>query len=322
MGSTLHPRIFALFKGLLAGCLSLVLWVFGPPLAIALDSDYFRGSIDFHVHSAPDVTARLYDDLELVQKAAKAGMGAIVLKNHVTPTADRAVLAHRVFPDIEVYGGVVLNETVGGLNLRAVETMERLGAGRGKVVWLPTIDAAHHRQILKQTFGGLRVARYGHLMPEMKEILQYIADHDLVLGTGHVSPAEILTVIPAAKRLGVKKILVTHAMASVPGLSLEQMQAIADQDALLELTYVNTLMGDNAVEADHQAWQQVSMQDMAAAIQTIGAEHFVLSTDLGRALDPSPIEGYRSFLEELAAAGISESELYLMSHTNPEKLLQ
>ncbi|MEB3224927.1 MAG: DUF6282 family protein [Synechococcus sp.] len=319
MRHPLNPRIFALLKVLILMLWSLCFWGSGNLGAIATE---LKGSIDFHVHSAPDVTARLYDDLTLVKKAAQAGMAAIVLKNHVTPTADRAVLAHGVVPDIEVYGGVVLNETVGGLNIKAIETMERLGEGRGRVVWLPTIDAAHHRQTLKHTFGGLRVARYGHLVPEMPEILQYIAAHKLVLGTGHISPAEILTVVPAAKQFGVKKILVTHAMATVPGLNLEQMQAIANQGAFLELTYVNTLMGENATEADHQAWDEVSIAAMVEAIQTIGPEHFVLSTDLGRALDPSPIEGYQRFLDELAAAGITESELDLMRHSNPEKLLQ
>ncbi|MBV5260541.1 histidinol phosphatase [Synechococcus moorigangaii CMS01] len=319
MGLPFNPRIFALLKVLIVAVWSLCCWGSSPLGAIATE---LKGSIDFHVHSAPDVTARLYDDLALVEKAAQAGMAAIVLKNHVTPTADRAVLAHKVVPGIEVYGGVVLNETVGGLNLRAVETMDRLGEGRGKVVWLPTIDAAHHRQILKHTFGGLRVARYGHLVPEMSAILQYIAEHGLVLGTGHIAPEEILTVVPAAKQFGVEKILVTHAMATVPGLNLEQMQAIAHQGAFLELTYVNTLMGDNAAEADHQAWDTVSIATMVEAIQTIGPEHFVLSTDLGRALDPSPIEGYQAFLDQLAAAGITESDLTLMRHINPKKLLQ
>ncbi|WP_084448952.1 DUF6282 family protein [Picosynechococcus sp. PCC 7117] len=311
-----NPLLLRLLVGI-----GLGLWIWGVGTLGVIATD-FKGSIDFHVHSAPDVTTRLYDDLELVENAAQAGMQALVLKNHVTPTADRAVLAHKVVPDMEVYGGVVLNETVGGLNLRAVETMDRLGEGRGKVVWLPTIDAAHHRQTLNHRFGGLRVARYGHLVPEMPDILQYIAAHNLVLGTGHISPAEILTIVPAAKQSGVEKILVTHAMATVPGLTLAQMQAIADQGAFLELTYVNTLMGENATEADHQAWENVSIETMAKAIQTIGATHFVLSTDLGRALDPSPIDGYQRFLEQLAAAGISEADLYLMSHTNPEKLLQ
>jgi hypothetical protein len=38
---------------------------------------------------------------------------------------------------------------------------------------------------------------------------------------------------------------------------------------------------------------------MAAAIKLIGAEHFVLSTDLGRKPHPLPAEGYKLFVEKL-----------------------
>ncbi|NJN73010.1 MAG: histidinol phosphatase [Limnothrix sp. RL_2_0] len=314
-----HTRFFPLLKAFFCLAIAILCWSeFSPPVT----ATELRGSIDFHVHSAPDVTPRLYDDLELVQRAEAAGMAGIVLKNHVTPTADRAVLAHKVVPGIEVYGGVVLNQAVGGLNLEAIKVMDRLGEGRGKIVWLPTIDAAHHRQTLRQLSGGLQVTRRGKLVSEMQDILQYIGDRQIILGTGHISPAEILTVVAAAPQFGIEKILVTHAMATVPGLTLDQMQILADQGALLELTYVNTLMGANSVEADHHMWGEVTIAAMAEAIQSIGAKHFVLSTDLGRSLDPSPIEGYQTFLDELAAAGIPETDLNLMSHTNPQWLLE
>jgi len=314
-----HTKIFPLLKAFFCLAIAVLCWSGWPVPVTAAE---LWGSIDFHVHSAPDVTARLYDDLELVQRAETAGMAGIVLKNHVTPTADRAVLAHKVVPGIEVYGGVVLNRAVGGLNLEAIKVMDRLGEGRGKIVWLPTIDAAHHRATLLQLSGGLQVARRGKLVPEMGDILQYMGDRRLILGTGHISPAEILTVVAAAPQFGIEKILVTHAMATVPGLSLEQMQTLADQGALLELTYVNTLMGADSVEADHQNWGEVTIAAMAEAIQSIGAEHFVLSTDLGRSLDPSPIAGYQAFLDELAAAGIPETDLEMMSRTNPQWLLE
>ncbi|MGB2925862.1 MAG: DUF6282 family protein [Limnothrix sp.] len=319
MSSPYLTKISVLLKAFFYSALIAVWLVVCAVPAIAAE---LQGSIEFHVHSAPDITPRLYDDQALVKRAAAAGMAGIVLKNHVTPTADRAVLAHQLFPQIEVYGGVVLNQAVGGLNLEAVRVMDRLGAGRGKVVWLPTIDAAHHRQTLLQAKGGLRVTRWGKPVPELREILQYIGDRHLVLGTGHISPAEILTVVAAAPAFGVDKILVTHAMATVPGLTLEQMQILANQGAFLELTYVNTLMGENSVEADHHVWGEVTIAQMAEAIQTIGAEHFVLSTDLGRSLDPSPIDGYQAFLDELAIAGITEPELVLMSQTNPQILLK
>ena len=65
--------------------------------------------------------------------------------------------------------------------------------------------------------------------------------------------------------------------------------------AFLELAFVNDLMGENAADEGHKNWHQVSISKMAAAIKLIGAEHFVLSTDLGRKPDPLPAEGYKLY---------------------------
>lgn len=279
------------------------------------------GAIDFHVHSAPDITPRSVDDFELAKKAADRGMKAIVLKNHVTPTADRSVLANKIVPNIELFGGVVLNYAVGGLNPNAVEVMYEIGKGKGKVVWLPTIDADYHRQVFGKQQPGIKVASAGKLLPETRQVLELVAKYDLVLGTGHISPEEVRLVVQQARELGIKKILITHAIADVPGLSLGQMEEMADLGAFLELTYVNHLMGkDSPIEAHHK-WQRVSIAQMAVAIKLIGAEHFVLSTDLGRSLDPDPVEGYQEFISELRTRGISEAAIKTMSQTNPGNLL-
>lgn len=279
------------------------------------------GAIDFHVHSAPDITPRSVDDFELARMAAAEGMKAIVLKNHVTPTADRAILANKIVPNIQLFGGVVLNYAVGGLNPHAVEIMYQIGKGKGKVVWLPTIDADYHRQTFQRQERGIKVAAAGKLLPETQEILELVAKYDLVLGTGHISPEEIEIVVSQARNLGINKILITHAIAEVPGLSLAQMQKMAELGAFLELTYVNHLMGKNSPIKAHQNWYRVSIAQMAEAIKLIGAEHFVLSTDLGRNLDPLPVEGYKKFITELEALGISETAIQTMSRTNPSKLL-
>ncbi len=280
-----------------------------------------EGAIDFHVHSAPDVTPRSLNDFELAEKSVAAGMRAIVLKNHVTPTADRAVLAHQIVPTLNVLGGIVLNRTVGGLNPDAVEAMVKVGQGRGKVVWLPTIDADYHLKTFQHSGNGLIVAQGGHVLPATEAILQQIVQFDLVLGTGHISPEEVMIVVKRARSLGIRHILITHAMADVPGLSISQMQQVADLGAMLELTYVNDLMGNKAQSQAHRNWHRVSIEQMANAIQTIGAEHFVLSTDLGRQEDPLPPEGYKTFVTELARAGISAQDLDLMSRKNPAMLL-
>ena len=61
----------------------------------------------------------------------------------------RAQLAMKEVPGIEVFGGIVLNKAVGGINPDAVEWMHRVYGSRGKVVWLPTFESDKHAK----TFG-------------------------------------------------------------------------------------------------------------------------------------------------------------------------
>mgnify|MGYP000658303490 CR=1 FL=1 len=49
-----------------------------------------NGVIDMHVHTAPDVCGRTYNDLELTAAAVRAGARAIVIKGHHCSTVARA----------------------------------------------------------------------------------------------------------------------------------------------------------------------------------------------------------------------------------------
>src|SRR5258708_4921011 len=102
------------------------------------------GVIDMHVHSHPDVFGRNMDDIDVAQLAKSRGMRGILLKNHISETASRAALVMKVVPGIEVFGGVVLNNAVGGINPNAVEWMHRIYCSLGKVVWLPTFVSHNH----------------------------------------------------------------------------------------------------------------------------------------------------------------------------------
>ncbi|MFH1629324.1 MAG: DUF6282 family protein, partial [Pseudomonadota bacterium] len=79
-----------------------------------------EGSIDVHIHSAPDIFPRILNDVELAFMAKQEGMRAILVKSHVLITADRAEIASQQ-ADFPVFGAVALNLPVGGLNLEAVE---------------------------------------------------------------------------------------------------------------------------------------------------------------------------------------------------------
>jgi hypothetical protein len=260
-------------------------------------------------------------DIEVARAAARAGMRGLVLKNHVTSTADRAYLVMREVPEVEVFGGIVLNRAVGGINPDAVEWMYRMEGGRGRVVWLPSFDADYHLRVFGEPFEGLKVAEAGVVTPEMEAVLKIIAREHLVLCTSHVSPEEALAVIRRGRDLGVDKMVVTHAMADVPGMSIGQMQQAAAMGAYLEHVYLNDLMGPDAHLAWMRNWKRVPIADMADAIRAVGAQAFVLSTDLGQTGNPTHPDGYKTLVAGLKAEGISDDDIWTMMHVNPSRLL-
>src|ERR1700728_4661947 len=110
-------------------------------LAAGSPAQTLTGAIDMHAHSAPDGTPRSIDAIDLAKLAKSRGMRAIVLKNHYEPTASLAYIVRKEVPGIEVFGGISLDLTVGGVNPRAVEWMTKLKGGYGRVVWMPTFDS-------------------------------------------------------------------------------------------------------------------------------------------------------------------------------------
>src|SRR5215471_10437509 len=88
------------------------------PVARALD-----GAIDIHVHSFPDNTERSIDALEVSMLSRARGMRGLVLKNHYDPTSGLAYMVRKQVSGLEVFGGIDLNLTVGGINPAAVAHM-------------------------------------------------------------------------------------------------------------------------------------------------------------------------------------------------------
>jgi hypothetical protein len=154
-----------------------------------------RGAIDIHVHTAPDSRARSLDAVEAARQAKAAGMRAIVLKNHYEFTSGWAYLNRTIVPGIEVFGGVDLNRSVGGINVAAVEYMEATTGGFGRIVWMPTFDSENQVRYSKESRPFVSVSRRGELLPAVKEVIASIAKHDLVLATGHSSPEEVLLLL-------------------------------------------------------------------------------------------------------------------------------
>ena len=285
-----------------------------------LKGNPLAGVIDFHVHSGPDSFTRSITDVEIARIARANKMGALVLKNHFTMTADRAWLAERLTGQ-RCYGGIVLNRAVGGLNVAAVERMLTFTGDRGKVIWLPTFDAENHVRFFKEDRPAVVVTKNGELVPELQPIFRVIAQNDLVLETGHSSAEECLLLIKGAKAAGVKKIVVTHAMADPIGMDLGQLKEAASLGAKMECVWMTNLTGKNSHLASMRHWKKITSEDYARTIRVVGAEHFILASDLGQYLNPIPTDGIKAFILDLAAAGFSEKEIDLMCRRTPASLL-
>src|SRR5215813_10024100 len=280
------------------------------------------GVIDLHVHSHPDVFGRNMDDIDVAQLAKSRGMRGIVLKNHISETASRAALVMKVVPGIEVFGGIVLNRAVGGINPHAVEWMHRVYGGRGKVVWLPTFESDKH----VKTFGkpdakGLTVAPNGQVSPEMEEILKIVARENLVLATGHVHPEEIIAVVRRGRELGVKNMLITHALTNVPGLTMAQAKEVTEMGAAIEICFLQFLAGPNAPLPFLTHWTQINAKHVALAAKELGAKSVVVSSDLGQSANMTHPDGMEAAVGAMKREGISDADIDTMMRKNPARLL-
>lgn len=269
------------------------------------------GTIDIHVHSHPDNVPRSVDALEAASQARASGMRGIVLKNHYEPTAGLAYLARKAAPGLEVFSGIDLNLTVGGMNPAAVEHLTHVAGGWGRVVWMSTFDAENQVHYSKENRPFVSVSRNGVLLPETKAVIGLIATHGLTLATGHVSAVEGLLLLREAKQQGVEHMVVTHAMNPPIVMDLAQMQDAARLGAFIEFA------GSTLAPAD----ARLRIDRYAEAIRKLGPQSCILSSDLGQEGNPRPAEGYGDFLVAMRARGFTEREVATMAKENPAKLL-
>ena len=271
--------------------------------------EYLRGAVDLHVHSSPDVVPRRFDDIELAREAARGGFGALLLKNHMVPTMDRAYLVGKIVPEIAVHGGIVLNDSVGGFNVAAVEVALQLGA---REVWMPT-KSAHNHKVREGGHGGLTVFdAHGEIRHHVKEIVILLGQSNAILGTGHLSPEEGAALIRYAYMQGVRRMVVTHPEWGPTFYPIELQKDLARYGVMFERCYVSTLAQCGSVP----------MGTIMQAVSEVGVDSTVLASDLGQPDTPPPVEGMTLFAEQMRAAGFSVDDVRRMMVLNPLHLLE
>lgn len=296
-----------------------------------------RGAYDIHVHIAPDVMKRRTDDLTLARRCLDVGLAGFVLKSHYVPTAERAATARAAVPGADVRGAITLNASVGGMNPVAVEIAARSGAS---VVWLPTVDAANQHAssdspasqpqpagpegarppmwaALQQELRERGVAADpipvlgpdGDLTEDVRQVLALVAEHGMTLATGHLSAAEIMAVVTAARQAGTERIVVTHPEFTSQRVAVQAQRELAARGALLERCFTTPYTG------------KVSWEDLFAHIRAARPEHSVISSDLGQPFNPPPEDGLALMADRLLGAGFTEEEVRVMTVRNTRWLM-
>jgi Family of unknown function (DUF6282) len=287
-----------------------------------------EGAFDTHVHSAPDVLPRKFNDLELAERFKARRMGGFVLKSHYICTADRATLVNQIVPEIQAFGAIAMNNSVGGLNPLALDIAGRLGT---RVCFLPSVDNANEleaiagqrdesklpywmsiaREMRALGIAGnfLNVTEDGKVTQATRQCLEIIAKHDMVLATSHIRPSEMLPVVKAAKDAKVNRIVITHPEFPTTLLSIEQQQELAGLGVYFERCFTTPNTG------------KISWEQVHANIREVGPSTTILATDLGQSTAPYPDEGLAIWAERLLDNGFGESDVRRMVRDNPAQLL-
>jgi hypothetical protein len=288
-----------------------------------------EGAYDLQIHVGPDVIARRIDDLDCAREFVARGLKGFVLKSHYIQTGERAQVVTKAVPGSRVFGAVTLNHSVGGLNPVAVELAGRTGC---KIVWMPTVDAQN--ETAGRLDGGAEklpfwakiqrelaaegisppplsvVDEAGELTEPARRCLERIAKHNMILATGHLGRKEIFALVRAARPMGVRKVVVTHAEFPSQNLTGGEQRELADLGAIIEHCFTTTYTA------------KATWESAFANIREAGVSRALISTDLGQTINPPVAEGFAMFAQRLLDGGFTAVDVRTMAVTNPTRLIE
>lgn len=280
------------------------------------------GAFDMHVHAFPDPLIDTgWDQFQVTKMATDVGMGGCNFKAHTFPTATTVPFVNAMVEayaksvekkPAKAYGGIVLNYYSGGLNPDSVEMVARLGA---KTVWLPSHDSAHHNRIIDDPGKNWieLLDENDKPLPQLYEIFEIVAANDMILDPCHASTKQRFVVVEEAKKVGVKRFMITHPNWNVTKMTMDQMIEISRMGAYIGLFAYGDIPNYNNPKCDPNYFME--------CIRKIGPEHCFLASDLGTLVNVPPVEGMKLFVRILLANGFKKSEIRKMVVDNPRYLL-
>lgn len=284
-----------------------------------------EGACDLHIHSGPDIFERIANDVETAIACRDAGMRAIMFKCHADTTMTRAWHTQNQVPGIKVFGGIVLNLNVGGINPAAVDVALKMGAAQ---VWMPTYHSLAHYQLtgkmggyahqgsdVKQAYPVTPITvldEKGALIPEVYTIIELVKRHNAILGTSHLSAEEALKVIRAAREVGCRKVVLTHPFFGPPSCTVAQVKEAVDLGAYVEFCAGNALSPIPA---------PIPLNLYSEAIEACGSKRLIISSDTGHPRKTLAPETIRMFAASLTFKGVGPAALEAMMKHNYNDLL-
>ncbi|MCZ2847810.1 DUF6282 family protein [Modestobacter sp. VKM Ac-2978] len=282
------------------------------------------GLIDMHVHSGPSPFPRRVLHYEAAQDGwDRLRMRAMVVKSHHHNTVmDVLAQAHHLAAiPTEVFGGIALNSTVGGVNPFAVRMSLNMG---GRVVWFPTISSGRHIDCHPE--GGKFptasisvpveridvVAEDGELVAAAREVLHLVHEAGAVLNAGHMYPEQIRALFTEAHARGMDRMVISH-----PNFVIGADPALCDEFIALGAHVEHEVGMYNPDREDRHFEPDVLME----WISRHGPEHIVLASDMGQRNNPLPVDAWLGTCGALLDLGLPESDLRQMAVHNPATLL-
>lgn len=289
-----------------------------------------HGAIDSHVHCAPHINARTVTVFDAVREAADAGLVGLGIMDVFANTSGLAALAMKELGHlgVDVFGGIILEPYVGGVDPRVVENALKMGYGPGtgaRFVSLP----CHHTKFVAMS--ERRPADYvaacfdwpenKPLSDTLKAIFERIAAAGAVFNTGHVTGNEAVRLVEAARRHGIERILCPASY-----FTLDEGKAAADAGAFLEFSFFvlshATAIGQTMIDGERHRFPPVSLESAVEKIKAVGPDKCVLSSDSGSYVLPPPVEAFRELIVMVQSAGFSDQDMRQMIAANPAHLFR
>lgn len=281
--------------------------------------ELLKGICDIHLHAAPDSRERSVNEWSFAVDALHAGYRAVMFKSNDFSCHDRAYLIRQALPGFEIFGSLCMNRVHGErVNVFAAEKAVATTGGLCRCIWMPTLDAAYQYRCMGLKEKGIPVVDdAGRVLPEVVRVMEICAEANIIFATGHSSPKESIALARKAREVGASRFVVTHANSHFWIMTPDQIRECVDLGAYIEYCYLPCLWGAGT---QMPQYERQNAERFAEFVRIAPTRSFI-STDLGQAAMPHPIEGMRQCIKGLFDTGFTKAEIDRLVRVNPAYLL-